>query len=71
MPAVQTPLRVELSTRVAAPPEVVWERVSTFAGVNHELGPWLRMTAPPGAVIDAASVPIGERWFRSRLCLVS
>ena len=70
MPAAQTPLRVELSTHVAASPEVVWARVSTFDGVNHELGPWLRMTAPAGVRIDVASVPIGQRWFRSRLLLL-
>jgi ligand-binding SRPBCC domain-containing protein len=70
MAARDEPLRVELSTFVAAPPEAVWARVSTFAGVNHELGPWLRMTSPDGGAIDPASVPIGERWFRSRLLLL-
>ena len=59
----------EVTSLVPAPREAVWARVSTFDGVNHELGPLLRMTAPPGAVIDPAAVPIGERWFRSRLLL--
>lgn len=49
-------------------PQEVWERVSTFAGVNDEFGPLLRMSAPAGARIDA-TVPIGRRWFRSRLLL--
>jgi len=62
-------LSAEVTSLVAAPREAVWARVSTFDGVNHELGPLLRMTAPHGAVIDPAAVPIGERWFRSRLLL--
>ena len=70
MPARDEPLRVELSTFVAAPPDAVWARVSTFAGVNHELGPWLRMTSPDGGSIDPEEVPIGQRWFRSRLLLL-
>ena len=49
-------------------PQEVWERVSTFAGVNDEFGSLLRMSAPAGARIDA-TVPIGRRWFRSRLLL--
>jgi ligand-binding SRPBCC domain-containing protein len=63
------PLSVEVSSVVDAPQKDVWERVSTLDGVNHELGPLLRMTAPAGARIDPASVPLGERWFRSRLLL--
>lgn len=51
-----------------ASPVEVWERVSTFEGVNEELGPLIRMSAPPRARIDE-SVPIGRRWFRSRLLL--
>jgi hypothetical protein len=63
------PLTVEVSSLVPATPAVVWERVSTLEGVNHELGPLLRMTAPAGTRIDPATVPLGERWFRSRLLL--
>jgi hypothetical protein len=37
---------VERTTALAAPAERVWARVTTFAGVNDELRPWLRMTAP-------------------------
>jgi hypothetical protein len=30
---------VEVSTVVAAPQPEVWDRIASFAGVNHELGP--------------------------------
>ena len=70
MSAADEPLRVELSTHVTAAPDAVWARVSTFEGVNHELGPWLRMTAPAGLRIEPESIPLGERWFRSRLLLL-
>lgn len=41
-----------------------------MAGVNHEVGPFLRMTYPPEAArLDAASVPIGTRAFRGWLLL--
>ena len=53
---------------MAAPPAEVWDRVSTFEGVNHELGPWLKMTAPPHVRrLDAAGVRPGERLCRSWL----
>src|SRR5688572_17599997 len=40
---------VELAfrTTVAAPRDEVWARVSTMAGVNDELAPFVRMTHPP------------------------
>lgn len=61
---------VEVRSTVAAPAPAVWERVASFEGVNHELGPWLRMTAPDAIRdIDADSVPLGARWFRSWVLL--
>ena len=57
---------VEISTTVGADPARVWDRVASIEGVNHELGPWLSMTAPPGVdQIDLGEVPLGKRWFRS------
>jgi ligand-binding SRPBCC domain-containing protein len=48
------------SSVIDAPPSVVWERVTSFAGVNHELMPWMRMT-PPRRYRDASitTVPTG------------
>jgi ligand-binding SRPBCC domain-containing protein len=62
---------VEISTVVAAPQPVVWERIAIFEGVNHELGPWLRMTAPDAMrTIGPEQVPLGRRWFRSWVLLL-
>jgi ligand-binding SRPBCC domain-containing protein len=41
-----TTVEVRRSSVVAAPPADVWEVITTFAGVNAELGPWLRMREP-------------------------
>jgi ligand-binding SRPBCC domain-containing protein len=61
---------VEQQSVLAAPPEAVWERVSTFEGINDELGPVLRMTAPASVrSLDPADVVLGERIFRSWVLL--
>jgi hypothetical protein len=36
---------VEQSSELAVAADTLWEEVGTLAGVNRELGPWLRMTA--------------------------
>lgn len=62
---------VEVSSVVAAPQTEVWDRVASFAGVNYELGPWLRMTAPAGVdSIELDQVPLGRKWFRSWVLLL-
>jgi ligand-binding SRPBCC domain-containing protein len=62
--------RFTVSSIVPAPPDVVWGRVASFAGVNHELMPIARMTAPHDArAIDPAVVPLGRPWFRSWILL--
>ena len=61
--------RFEISTRLGAPAEAVWREAVTPAGINHELGPWLRMTMPrgtgPGMTIEdvALGEPIGRSWI--------
>src|SRR4051794_17961348 len=61
---------VEVWSLVAAPRDAVWARVASVAGVNHELGPLLRMTAPRDVGdIDPATAPLGRRWFRSWVLL--
>jgi len=60
----------EVTSVVPASPERVWERVSTMAGVNHELRPLARMTHPPHLTrLDPAAVRPGERLFRSWILL--
>jgi len=61
---------LEMTSVVPASPARVWERVSTMAGVNHELWPLARMTHPPGiARLEPAVVRPGERLFRSWILL--
>jgi ligand-binding SRPBCC domain-containing protein len=49
---------------VAAPPDAVWRHATTMEGVNDELRPLVRMTAPQGTIDD---LPLGEPAFRSVL----
>jgi ligand-binding SRPBCC domain-containing protein len=59
---------VEVSTVVPAPQAAVWDRIASMAGVNHELGPLISMTAPDGIdQIAMDEVPLGRVWFRSRV----
>ena len=53
-------------TRLAATAEAVWDHAMTIEGVNLELWPFARMTAPPDlARLDASSLPMGRRLLRS------
>lgn len=60
-------IELRFASELGAPVEVVWERVASLEGINDEFRPWLRMTAPKGAVLAPEAVPLGERWFRSWL----
>jgi ligand-binding SRPBCC domain-containing protein len=61
---------VEQQSVLAAPSETVWARVSTFEGVNDELMPLMRMTAPARVrALDPSQVVLGERIFRSWVLL--
>jgi ligand-binding SRPBCC domain-containing protein len=64
------PVEVVTASELGAPPEDVWARVASLEGVNHELGPWMRMTAPRGAELSLEAVPLGRRWFRSWILLL-
>jgi ligand-binding SRPBCC domain-containing protein len=55
---------------LAASPDAIWARVSTFEGVNDELRPLMRMTAPARVrALDPSQVVLGERIFRSWVLL--
>ncbi|ROH93307.1 hypothetical protein ED208_01935 [Stagnimonas aquatica] len=61
---------LSFESRLAAAPETVWASASTMAGVNAELGPWVRMSYPAErAALDAQAVPLGELLFQSWLCV--
>lgn len=48
----------------------VWEVVGTMKGVNAELAPWLRMTAPPEASnLRIEDAPVGRPMFASWVLL--
>jgi hypothetical protein len=58
------------TSRVPASAEAVWARVGSVEGVNHELGPWLRMTVPRGAAaLRLDDLPLGRRVGRSWVLL--
>jgi ligand-binding SRPBCC domain-containing protein len=59
---------IEVSSRLEAAPEEVWNWVVTAEGVNDELRPWLRMTVP-GGDFDLNSVEIGKPIGRSWVLL--
>src|SRR5438270_3006125 len=58
------------SSQLPAPPQAVWERVASLEGINHELAPWFRMSAPRGTELSLDAVPLGRRWFRSWILLL-
>jgi ligand-binding SRPBCC domain-containing protein len=56
----------EFETELAAPASEVWAHATTFSGVNRELAPLARMTAPPSLQrLDASAVVPGTRLVRS------
>jgi ligand-binding SRPBCC domain-containing protein len=59
-----------IASELRASPEAVWARVASLQGINHELGPWLRMTAPRDAELSSNAIQIGQRWFRSWILLL-
>lgn len=55
-----------LRTSLRAPRAAVWAHAMSMEGVNDELFPFARMTAPKGRRrLDAADVATGQRLFRS------
>ena len=58
--------RFEFTSRLSAPAAEVWSHATSMRGVNRELFPLARMTHPRElSVLEPASVPIGQRAFRS------
>jgi ligand-binding SRPBCC domain-containing protein len=61
---------VQQESLLSASPDAVWDRVSTFEGINDELRPLMRMTAPARIrALEPADVVLGERIFRSWVLL--
>lgn len=59
---------VRQTSIIAAPIDVIWQRVTEFEGINDELMPVMRMRAPAGlrgTTIDTVplGVPLGRSWL--------
>jgi ligand-binding SRPBCC domain-containing protein len=64
---------IERSTQLAASAGEVWRHVTSIAGINAEMGPVLRMTAPAEArdrTLDDPEVTLGEPLFASYVLLL-
>ncbi|MBK7585175.1 MAG: hypothetical protein IPI67_33925 [Myxococcales bacterium] len=46
----EKPIELSFESELAASPDAVWAAVRTLEGVNRELAPWVRMTAPRDAI---------------------
>ena len=60
---------IEVSTRLDAGPDEVWARIATPEGINDELRPWMRMTAPGGGELNLDTIEAGEGIGRSWVLL--
>jgi hypothetical protein len=61
----------ELSSELQAPADEVWTAATDVAGINDELWPLMRMTAPKGwRTLSPDQVEPGQRLFRSWLLLL-
>lgn len=63
------PVVVRRESLLPAPAGVVWARVTTAEGINHELAPWMSMSTPAGVdELDIAQVTptvhLGRSWIR-------
>lgn len=64
----QTTLSYEVSSELAGVAvQEVWEQINTWAGVNYELGPWVRMTHPDQIQRVTDVAPDGAVHFSSRI----
>lgn len=67
---LQRSAEIVVASRLDAPAEEVWERVTTPEGINDEMRPWLRMTIPAGVEsLDPESIVLGEPIGRSWILL--
>ena len=64
-------IHLHFRSELSAPVDVVWAKVSTMAGVNHELHPWVHMTVPASfgnrSLQDATPEQLKGVLFRSVL----
>ncbi len=59
---------IRVASRLDAPPAIVWDRITTAAGINDEMRPIMRMSFPRGETkLDPdkveLGVPLGRCWL--------
>jgi len=67
-----TTVTLERSTPLRASAADVWRHATSIDGINRELAPWLRMTAPAaahGLALDDAGATLGTPLFTSVVLL--
>ena len=58
------------TSQVPITPERAWQHATSFEGINHELMPLMRMTAPRHIhALDPDSIVLGQKLFRSWVLL--
>jgi hypothetical protein len=62
-------VEVVTSSTLTASRDAVRARIASLEGINDELAPWLRMSAPRGTRLTPEAVPLGRPWFRSWILL--
>ena len=66
----QRSAEITVASRLGASPTQVWERITTPAGINDEMRPYLRMTLPTGVEgLDPESIELNEKIGRSWILL--
>jgi ligand-binding SRPBCC domain-containing protein len=67
-----TTVAFEKTTPLRASPAEVWRHATSIEGINREMAPWLRMTAPAaarGLALDDAPDALGAALFTSLVLL--
>jgi hypothetical protein len=64
------PIRLEFSSRLAAPTDEVWKWITSWKSISTEILPYFRKMAPNSVTsIDDLNVVPGTPLFRSRMYL--
>ena len=68
--AKDTTISFKIQTVVTAPPEEVWKWITSLKGIQKEMMPYFKMTAPKGIkAISDLKIELGKRLFRSHIYL--
>jgi len=63
-------ISLRFESRLRAPPERVWEWITSIRGISAEMWPFFRMTVPRGILsLNDVDIRLGVRMFRSYVFL--